>query len=54
MEMGDGDAMGGWVAALSHHRGRMLFTHQSLFADMPVAFMALIHPLADETLIVCK
>ena len=37
MEMGDGSGVGGWVAALSLHRGRMLSTRQSPFANHPVA-----------------
>ena len=40
-----------WVAALSLHRGRMLSTRQSLFANHPVACAALTPPPTYETLI---
>ena len=43
--------VGGWVAALSLHRVRMLSTHQSLFANHPVACAALTPPPTYETLI---
>ena len=51
MEMGDGSGMGGWVAALSLHRGRMLSTRQSLFANHLVACAAITPPPTYETLI---
>ena len=50
MEMGDGDGMGGWVAALSLHCGRMLVTRQSLFADQFVACITIMPPPAYQTL----
>ena len=51
MEMGDGDGMGGWVAVLSLHCGRISLTHNSLFADRPVACVAIIPPPTYETLL---
>ena len=51
MEMGDGSGMGGWVAALSLHCGRMLSTRQPLLANQQVACAAFTPPPAYETLI---